>query len=69
MRRDRSNQDRRVVQVELTEEGKQLNEAALEGRVDFAQGVLKALSAAEQEALIGLFGKISERIKAEKKRA
>ena len=67
VRRDRSTSDRRVVQVELTDAGRELNEAALEGRVDFAQGVLKALSASEQEALLGLFGKISERIKAEKK--
>lgn len=67
--RDRSHDDRRVVQVELTKEGRELHQAASEGRLEFARGLLKTLSAEEQEVLISLLGKISERIKPEKKAA
>jgi len=66
VKRDRSSEDRRVVQVELTEQGRELNEEAMEGPVEFARGMLKGLNADEQDALVSLFGKISERIKREK---
>ena len=42
VRRDRSNEDRRQVQVELTAEGRQLHEAALESHLEFADKLLKA---------------------------
>ena len=67
VRRDRSNEDRRIVQVELTKEGRELHETSMQGRVELARGLLKSLSAEEQDALVSLFGKISDRIKAEKK--
>jgi DNA-binding MarR family transcriptional regulator len=67
VKRDRSSEDRRIVQVELTDEGKALNEEALEAPVDFARGLLKGLNAEEQEALVSLLGKASRRIEAEKK--
>jgi DNA-binding MarR family transcriptional regulator len=67
VRRDRSNQDRRIVQVALTDEGRELHEAAQDTHVSFARDVLKTLSAEEQEALVSLFGKISQRIKTEGK--
>lgn len=66
VRRDRSHEDRRVVQVELTEEGRELQQASSEGRLGFARDLLKTLSAEEQEALLALFGKIAERIRKEK---
>lgn len=66
VKRDRSSEDRRVVQVELTEQGRELNEEAMAGPVEFARGMLKGLNADEQDALVSLFGKISERIKREK---
>jgi len=66
VKRDRSSEDRRVVQVELTEQGRALNEEAMAGPVEFARGMLKGLNTEEQEALIALFRKISERIKLEK---
>ncbi len=66
IKRDRSSEDRRVVQVALTEEGKELHEEAMAGPVEFARGMLKGLNAEEQDALLGLFRKISERIKLEK---
>lgn len=59
-------EDRRVVQVELTDEGRQLHESVVDSQVRFAHGLLKTLSAEEQDALLALFGKISERIKAGK---
>src|SRR3990167_911039 len=66
VKRDRSSEDRRVVQVELTEQGRELNEEAMAGPVEFARGMLKGLNAEEQDALVSLFGKISERIRKEK---
>lgn len=69
VKRDRSSEDRRVVQVELTEQGRELNEEAMAGPVEFARGMLKGLNADEQDALVSLFGKISERIKKEKSAA
>jgi len=66
VKRDRSSEDRRVVQVELTEQGRELNEEAMAGPVEFSRGLLKGLNADEQESLIALFRKISERIKQEK---
>lgn len=67
VKRDRSSEDRRVVQVELTEQGKALNEEAMEAPVQFARGLLKGLNAEEQEALLTLFRKIAGRIEEEKK--
>lgn len=69
VRRDRSEEDRRVVQVELTPQGRELHEAAVDSQVRAARGMLQALSAAEQEELLALFGKIAERIKAGKERS
>lgn len=62
-------EDRRVVQVELTDEGRELHESVVDSQVQFARGLLKTLSSDEQDALLALFGKIAERIKTEKTRA
>ena len=67
VRRDRSAEDRRVVRVELTDEGRELNAAAMEGRVGLARDLLTSLEPAEQDALLSLFRKISDRIKEQKK--
>lgn len=69
VKRDRSPNDRRVVEVALTDEGRAVNEQALAGSVEFARGLLKGLDASEQEALVGLLRKAAERIEAEKKPA
>jgi DNA-binding MarR family transcriptional regulator len=61
--RDRSREDRRVVQVELTGEGRELHKSVVESQVQYARGLLKTLSAEEQDALLALFGKLSARIK------
>ena len=67
VRRDRSHEDRRVVQVELTDQGRELHVAALESQVQFVRGALKALNPEEQDSLLSLIGRISERIQQEKK--
>ena len=67
--RDRSSEDRRVVNVDLTDEGRELHTSVMDSQVHFARGILKTLSAQEQDELLSLFGKISDRIKAEKKAA
>jgi DNA-binding MarR family transcriptional regulator len=69
VRRDRSHEDRRVVEVQLTDEGRALHAAAMESQEVFARDLLSALSSEEQEALVSLFGKISGRIKKEKRAA
>jgi DNA-binding MarR family transcriptional regulator len=61
--RDRSAEDRRVVKVELTDEGRELHTSVMESQVQYARGLLKSLSAAEQDELLALFGKIADRIK------
>ena len=63
--RDRSREDRRVVQVELTGEGRELHKSVVESQVAYARGLLKTLSDSEQDALLALFGKLSRRIKTE----
>jgi len=66
IKRDRSSEDRRVVQVVLTDEGKALHEETMAGPVGFAREVLRGLTTAEQDDLLALFAKISERIRREK---
>lgn len=68
VRRDRSSEDRRVVQVALTDEGRELHSASMQGRLGLARDLLKTLDASEQEALLSLFGKISQRLKEKKSR-
>jgi DNA-binding MarR family transcriptional regulator len=67
VRRDRSPDDRRIVQVALTDEGRGAHQSAMEGPAAFAKRVLKGLNADEQEALAQLMKKVAERIEAEKK--
>ena len=61
VRRDRSVEDRRVVQVELTPEGRELHAAAMEGRVRYAGQLLGTLSPKEQEELLALLDKLRAR--------
>src|SRR5262245_15292596 len=49
VRRDRSMEDRRIVQVGLTEEGKEIHAAVEKSRLEFAKEMLKTLDAKEQE--------------------
>lgn len=56
--RTRSDVDRRVVHVALTEEGQKAYEAAHQAKFQFHHALLSALSDEEQETLLVLFRKI-----------
>lgn len=66
VRRERSEQDRRVVWVELTREGRKVYQELLEFHLRIVRGMLNALNRDEQDTLIGLFRKIVDRIEKEK---
>lgn len=59
VRRDRSPEDRRIVEVALTEEGREVSQAALGGRARAARELMKALTPEEQDRLLALLGKVS----------
>ncbi|MBF0563981.1 MAG: MarR family transcriptional regulator [Nitrospirae bacterium] len=61
----RSDDDRRVVRVELTEEGRQFHKLVEEGYLQMARGILQALNPDEQDVLLDLFRKISGKLKTE----
>jgi DNA-binding MarR family transcriptional regulator len=69
VRRERSTEDRRVVQVVLTESGRAVHAEAMAAPVEFARGLLQGLSAEEQESLLALFRKTAARLEAEKRAA
>jgi len=58
VKRSRSEEDRRIVQVELTEEGQKIYECALDSRLRMVRGMLGALDSNEQEIFVTLFKKI-----------
>ena len=68
VRRDRSAQDRRIVQVVLTDEGLKVHKTAMEGHLEFVRNLLKTLNPHEQDVFLALFRKIAEVIKAKKAR-
>lgn len=58
VRRDRSPEDRRVVEVALTDEGELLGKEALKRRLAYARELLDALEPAEQESFLALLEKM-----------
>ena len=60
--RDRFEEDRRIVQVALTGSGMELYAVAREGRMNVGRGMLGTLSEEEQDALIGLFRKMTSEV-------
>ena len=66
VKRERSEQDRRIVRVELTPDGHKSYEQALEVRLRMVRGMLGALNKEEQEVLVSLFRKIVDAIEKEK---
>ncbi|MDE2490100.1 MAG: MarR family transcriptional regulator [Elusimicrobia bacterium] len=68
VKRDRAADDRRVVEVALTDEGRALNERTIGGAAAYARGLLENLDGREQEELLGLLDKIARGID-EKRRA
>ncbi len=59
VRRQRSEQDRRVVYVELTQTGNAAHRAAVEWKLRFMRGLLASLTEDEQEIFLVLFRKIA----------
>jgi DNA-binding MarR family transcriptional regulator len=59
VRRNRSEQDRRVIRVELTEAGKVAYDAAVREKVALLRRMLKVLTEDEQEIFLVLFRKIA----------
>lgn len=57
--RTRSSQDRRVVNVDLTQRGREIYQSLLAGRLQFHRALLAALTEDEQEILLVLFRKIA----------
>ena len=63
--RDRSEQDRRVVQLELTEQGKRLQEVFRSKRRSLAREMLAPLSPGEREIFLELMAKITRLARAD----
>src|SRR5262245_31750104 len=59
VRRQRSAEDRRIVRVELTDEGRAAYQGAMQEKMQFLRSMLNALAEEEQEILIVLFRKIA----------
>lgn len=66
VKRERCEDDRRVVRVELTGNGKKVFQQILEFHLRIVRGMLSSLDNTEQDTLIGLFRKMVERIETEK---
>jgi DNA-binding MarR family transcriptional regulator len=66
VKRDRAAEDRRVVQVALTDEGRALNERTIGGAAAFARGLLETLDGGEQEELLALLDKMARAIEAKR---
>ena len=66
VRRVRSGEDRRIVQVVLTDEGNKVYQTALEGHLELMRTHLKALDPQEQDTFVALFRKIATTIKERK---
>jgi DNA-binding MarR family transcriptional regulator len=67
VKRERSEEDRRIVRIELTSEGQNIYEQALQVRLHLVQGMLGALNKEEQETLVHLFRKIAGSIERERR--
>jgi DNA-binding MarR family transcriptional regulator len=65
--RERSETDRRIVRVRLTQTGLEINKAHEESHMKMCFGILNSLAGEEQDTLLTLFGKISKKIKDEEK--
>lgn len=57
--RQRSTEDRRVVQLELTESGREIHKAAESAKLELYSAMLRPLSSEEQDLLLDLFRKVA----------
>ena len=69
VQRERSENDRRVVRVELTKDGKKVFKEILEFHLGLVRGMLNNLSTDEQGTFISLFRKIVNNVAREKNAA
>ncbi len=67
VQRERCEEDRRVVRVEVTAEGQKVYQQVLETHLRMVRGMLSSLNKNEQDTLISLFRKIAEKIESERK--
>ncbi len=67
VRRERSEEDRRIVRVKLTPKGKDIYQAHEENHMQMSFGLLNSLDEEEQELLVQLFRKINNKIQEEQK--
>jgi len=58
--RTRLDEDRRVVQVELSQKGKELHQSFLDFRMDMSRSMLDALSLGEREIFLELMAKMTK---------
>jgi len=58
VKRARSEKDRRIVQVELTKDGRKVYEQSVDVRLRMVRGMLGALENEEQDMFVSLFRKI-----------
>jgi DNA-binding MarR family transcriptional regulator len=58
VRRERPDENRRIVKVELTDKGRQVHQWHFKEHVKFSRGILQSLNEADQEALMVLMSKI-----------
>jgi DNA-binding MarR family transcriptional regulator len=65
--RERSDADRRIVRVNLTQSGMDIHKAHEENHMKMSFGILNSLDGDEQDVLLALFRKITQKIKHEEK--
>ncbi len=65
VRRERSEEDRRIVSVALTEKGQKIYQMEVESYIRLSASILQALTDQEQEHFIGYFRKVADSLKKE----
>jgi len=65
--RERSREDRRIVRVLLTAEGRKLYDLVEQAQRELSMSVLKVLSREEQDMLLALFRKLAAKLRAGEK--
>ena len=63
VQRTRMEEDRRVVNVELTSQGKSIYRMAYDKKLKMGFGILKSLNETEQNKLIELFRKVTDKLR------
>jgi DNA-binding MarR family transcriptional regulator len=64
VKRERSEEDRRIVSVELTDKGAKIYQMEVESYMRLSSSILQALSTSEQDKFLGYFRKVSSSLSA-----